>query len=394
MKKLLLTLMIIAEFAIFAETSTINKTVKGYGNNRNLAIVAALKSAVSQVKGLKLNSKTLLTNVSEQNDTSEKSWFSFSDKKKETIATATKGIIKSYDIIEVKKLEDGSYEAELDVSINNYKAPGHSANNRRKVAVLPFKYLKSSFKVLGKNVNARLLSEQFCQNLVSELTQTRRFAILDRDNIDAYAKEKKLILSGDAALEEQAKLGSVLGADYLIVGKIRNLECIQTTRYIDIIGANQTTTTAEFALDYRIITMATRQVKWSDSINLTLNDLVDADFEKYGENLATVLNNKAANRLVSNLIENIYPTMILKIKPRGEMILNQGGRSVSEGDIFEIYSKGEKLIDPYTGESLGSDESLQGVIKIIRVMPKMSIAKIIDGNIGDLRAGDICRRKK
>ncbi len=239
-----------------------------------------------------------------------------------------------------------------------------------------------------------MLSEQFCQNLVSELTQTRRFAILDRDNIDAYAKEKKLILSGDAALEEQAKLGSVLGADYLIVGKIRNLECIQTTRYIDIIGANQTTTTAEFALDYRIITMATRQVKWSDSINLTLNDLVDADFEKYGENLATVLNNKAANRLVSNLIENIYPTMILKIKARGEMILNQGGRSVSEGDIFEIYSKGEKLIDPYTGESLGSDESLQGVIKIIRVMPKMSIAKIIDGNIGDLRAGDICRRKK
>ncbi len=393
MKKIIICLSLCLINIVRANTNIVTVEVKGTGLTRNEAIADALTSAISQVKGSKINAiKEFARNATETvNDNKINS--TLSSKQKNQFLSSTKGIVKNYDIIDVKKNSDG-YEAYLSVSINNYKTPGHSVSKRRKVVVLPFTYEKRIFSVLGENVSGAKFAEQFLQNLITELTQTRRFAILDRNNIEAYQKEKNIILSGNADLQEQAKLGEVLGADYIIVGKIRNLECIQTTRYIDIIGANQTSTTAELALDYRILAMATRQVKWSDTINLTLADLADYDFEKYGENLATVLNHKAANKISSDMIQNIYPTRIIKIKTDETMILNQGGRSVEEGDVFEIYSKGEILIDPYTGESLGSDETLNGVIKIIRVMPKISIAKLIDGNIKYLKEGDICRRKK
>ena len=85
---------------------------------------------------------------------------------------------------------------------------------------------------------------------------------------------------------------------------------------------------------------------------------------------------------------------ILKIQNNSNVILNQGGVSLNEGDKLNVFQKGEILQDPYTGESLGPSESLVATIEIKKVNPKMSYAKILKGNINNISIGDICRRSK
>lgn len=46
------------------------------------------------------------------------------------------------------------------------------------------------------------------------------------------------------------------------------------------------------------------------------------------------------------------------------------------------------MIDSYTKESLGQSESKVGTIEIVRVLPKFSVGKIIEGKV---EKGDIAR---
>ena len=56
-----------------------------------------------------------------------------------------------------------------------------------------------------------------------------------------------------------------------------------------------------------------------------------------------------------------------------------GGSNIRVGDFFNIYSPGKDMIDPYTGESLGTEETLAGKVKIQRVESKFSIGYLISG---------------
>ena len=71
--------------------------------------------------------------------------------------------------------------------------------------------------------------------------------------------------------------------------------------------------------------------------------------------------------------------------------LNMGGEKIARGQRFSVYSLGEELIDPYTGESLGAEEEEIGVIEIVDVKPKFSTARMIDGDFSYVREGQICR---
>ena len=62
-----------------------------------------------------------------------------------------------------------------------------------------------------------------------------------------------------------------------------------------------------------------------------------------------------------------------------EITINQGNLKV--GSKYEVFKLGKKIIDSYTKESLGRSEIKVGKAEIIRVLPKYSIAKIIEGKV-------------
>jgi len=64
------------------------------------------------------------------------------------------------------------------------------------------------------------------------------------------------------------------------------------------------------------------------------------------------------------------------VKAEGKRVwLNIGDEGVNMGDKLSVMSKGEELIDPDTGISLGSSDTALGDIEVIQVAEKYSIAQ-------------------
>lgn len=72
------------------------------------------------------------------------------------------------------------------------------------------------------------------------------------------------------------------------------------------------------------------------------------------------------------------------VQAKGDRVwLNLGTAVVSVGDVLTVVSRGEELIDPETGLSLGSMDTSIGDIRVTDVQEKFSVAEImsIDGEV-------------
>ncbi len=69
---------------------------------------------------------------------------------------------------------------------------------------------------------------------------------------------------------------------------------------------------------------------------------------------------------------------VVKIIDSYSIVINVGSdKDFKLGDELEIFEKGEVVIDPDTGESLGTLDYIKARVKITTILPKMSICKDI-----------------
>ena len=76
-----------------------------------------------------------------------------------------------------------------------------------------------------------------------------------------------------------------------------------------------------------------------------------------------------------DILSAIYPLIIVSVEGQS-VTLNQGGDLISTGDKYEVFQKGEKLIDPYTKEPIGYQEKYVADITINKVNNKFSTASV------------------
>ena len=67
------------------------------------------------------------------------------------------------------------------------------------------------------------LSKNIASQLRSMLVKSNRFALLDRNNSKEIDKEINFIKGSNVRTEELAKLGNKVGADYIIVTSLQNI---------------------------------------------------------------------------------------------------------------------------------------------------------------------------
>lgn len=400
MKNKLLVFLLLFSGFLFAEIETEKVRALGYGVSANTAIQNALIESLKQRKGVSIDSaRTFKNDISEYAESINGESTNKVEIEKlmlSKVTEITSGIVHRYSIIENRKIADNEWRAELEIVFKKYKTPGISPHSRRKIAVMPFRTLKNHYKINDKVYSATETSRQFAQHLTNHITHSRRFSVLDREYMDEYLKEKKLVLS-TSSLDEQMKLGEVLGVDYMIVGKIGQASIDKNREHLDLIGETLITRGAEFNVDYRIIVMPTRQIKWSDTVSMSID-------RKTMENLTKGATDNIIHQRVMDyfaqiisgqLLANIFPLKVVGTSKRLKTItLNQGGKSLKVGDIFEVMALGEEMFDPYTKESLGQDEEKIATVRISKVLPKFSKAKIIKGDIDDIQKDDIVRRQQ
>ncbi|MFC6671907.1 hypothetical protein [Marinobacterium aestuariivivens] len=367
----------------------------GYGSSRSQAITDALVQGLRQVTGVSIDSHEVMQSLSGRasvsNSDGEQFSSSFELASRGDMRLDTRGLVSRYDVLSIEQQDDGSYRADLTVHVLKYDKPGLSADSRRTLAVLPFHTDKHSFSLLGDNTAASRLEAVLRNRILDQFTQSRRINVLDREFGTEFEGEKALWLSDDAALAESARAGNVLGADYLVVGNIRDIRSNRHVKTLQLTGETITRYSGNASLDYKIILAATRQVKWSDSINLTFNDNdIRALLSRFGSTEAGITT-LLAEKLSQEALANIYPIRVVAVKGN-TVVLNQGGKTLSAGDRLKVFLLGDEMFDPYTKESLGQLEEQIATVKVVRVNAKTTYAKVVEGDAELIETNFIVRR--
>ncbi len=393
-KVYLLFFILIFTLSAFCVTNTIEIQTKGQGGSRDEAINNALISAVAQVNGAEINTgkvdyglvradvngfdnnQTIVVLDSAPGETNEK--------------VKVSGFIKSYEIPEEKKIDDGIYEVTLKAWVYDYQPP--ERNNRYNFEVMPIQTLERNYYFDKTIIPASDLSERLSYKISTAFTNTNKFAVLSGD----FDRDEIFNPNG-VDIREKAKAGKSLNADYILTGLLSDARLKGKDKYLRAIDKTVREHELNLVFDYKVIVAPTKQIVFSDTVRYQLDsgevkklttkgDLRELNITELVDNLLI----KLSNDVVSKVIDRIYPIRIAVIDKNGKVIINQGGDRIKEGMILDVINEGDVVTDFDTKESLGKIETVVAKIKIVQVKPNFAYADIVEGQ-DQIDEGLICR---
>jgi hypothetical protein len=343
---------------------------QGSGATREEAIASGLAAAVEQVTGVKVEARRTMNQLLASVSDGTREAIHVSEQSQEELKQTSGGVVRQYSIGSVERQANG-YVAKLVVDVERFAAPGLPTQDRRRVVVAPMQ---------GLTGQGRDQFGPFHDRLVSYLVQSRRFAVLDRDNDAAYRKEIEVLRSPDVPLAETIRIGQVLGADYLVLPKLRAADTVSESSTVRLTGDTVTRRTSKMAVDFTLVDVATRQVKWTGRFNETRD--VGA------EQMAA----RAAASLGEQIVDAIYPVRVLQVTSDGTVVMNQGGETLRLGQLLTVNELGDEMVDPYTNEPLGRVEKPVAQIVVDRVDPKLSYGRVVAGSLSQTHEQMIVRK--
>lgn len=264
--------------------------------------------------------------------------------------------------------------ASLASSVGGARAAGASPPPTKfKVAVTDFT-VRDPQAIRNQDVfSTQVLTEK----LKTALVQTRKFDVLEREQLDSVMKELEFGKSSVADKKQAPRAGKLAAADYLIKGEISVFEAKGTAVQIPSTSYYRLAQIGDIICDLRVIDVETGKVATAAHIE-TIHRTeirgqssqappVDAVF--YDD-----LQRKFVTQVANKIIETIYPIKIASIE--GNVVyLNRGeGSDLQPGDVLAAYRLGEPIRDPDTKEVLGQKETLVGEVVVDEVLPKLSKA--------------------
>lgn len=376
---------------LYAATETVTRQVTGFGDTQKEAITAALVEGIKQVRGVTMESseelKTTVFEAIAQNGNLANETFAFTATQKEHIFGETEGYVSAYRVLSiVYGPETQEWKAVLLVDIPRYLAPGQDRSRLRTMAVLPFRN-KESGGPSASNISGRLN-----QKLIAELTQARKFRLLERHFMAEFLGEQEFLRSGELPIAETLRLGQRLGADYLLVGNILKFD-IRVKQDVTL-GVKSVSREVTMNIDYQVIELATQEIRWSDTYSLLPNEQRLRERLKSDDELVIrdAVLSYAANTVITKILDVIFPIKVLAAEAEDWVYLNQGGLRISPGEHIEIFTPGRVVVDPDTGLKIRLDGPWVATVEITRVLPKFSVAKVIEGAYNQILERAICRR--
>ncbi len=221
--------------------------------------------------------------------------------------------------------------------------------------------------------------------LADALQSTRKFEVRAHAELAKIIGEQQAQDSGNFDLSDpaRAKPFQLAGIPYLALVQIDDFQDqVQTARFE---GVGQQATRRQIRLSAVCRVFDATRGTLLESVRVTLSDfdfknnpqyVVDQKGGDLTEAVVNVIADKMANRVAQKITDTVFPAKALVVRD-GVVTLNRGeGTDIAVGEIWEVFAQGEALIDPDTGENLGSEEVAVGFVRVISVAPKFSRAEI------------------
>jgi hypothetical protein len=244
--------------------------------------------------------------------------------------------------------------------------------------------------------------------LTSELFKTGRFIMVERAALADIVKEQELGQTGLVRGGTAAKVGELLGAQLLVTGAVTEFESQSSGGGggIGYAGFNLRLqmSNAHVGVDIRLVDSSTGQILKSQYASGTAKTTgigfgANVEGVQFGSDAfqKTPLGEatreaifKAVLFIISEMENLPWTGRVVQVKG-GDVYLNAGSNvNLRPGLVLAAYAKGEDLIDPATGLSLGSQDTRVGTITLKDIQERFSIG-VFSGQGGALRRGDLVR---
>ena len=248
------------------------------------------------------------------------------------------------------------------------------------------------------------------------MNRSGRFRLVERSSLNTVIQEQDLASSGRVAKPSGARTGNILGAEYLVQAVVTDYEAnvsgskggglggLVANRVPVLGGVGIKRGKGRVGMNFRLIDAETSEVLYTKQIEseikesgLTVGGLAFGGGGALGGFFSNYAKTPIGQAVIAGVNKGIYdlikeigaaPASGSVVKTEGNRVwLNLGRDVVDQGEILRVMSKGEELIDPETGISLGSSDTEVGSVRIIQLQDKFSIAQIESGS-GSIKRSD------
>lgn len=329
--------------------------------------------------------------------------FSGEASRKESAAYQEKGEVKvkrgasSYESDNAHRKMRSYWKVRIRADIAQYRAPDEKG--RPKIVVASPRVLSASYPVGDGRVPADEVAGAIRSRLSDILTQTKRFIVLDREFGDEMQAEIDKINGGDVRLQDSARLGQQLATDLILIPTIERFEYAKSVQQLRMANRQVVSYAGGGRVGLRLLNAATGEVVMSDSFDYQLPSTGPSTLPRFvdGKGMAAAMMDSLSGRIGNAIVTEIFPVSVVALNG-DQVVLSQGGDTLSIGERWQAVALGEELKDPQTGNSLGRNEMPCCTIRIDRVSSQTSYGTIEEGvaNLGGatFRPGIIELRSK
>jgi curli biogenesis system outer membrane secretion channel CsgG len=274
---------------------------------------------------------------------------------------------------------------------------------KKRIAVLTFEN-KVSSRWYDKSWN---IEAGITEMLITELMKTGRFIVLERGSINEVMGEQDFGASGRVRAESAAKVGDILGAQLLVKGAVTEFTEKESGGMGGIaiggVAIGGKSNTGHVALDMRMIDSVSGQILASERAESKITQtgvggiaflgpvaFGGAGYKKTSLGKATrEAVHKAVLAVIARMEQMPWEGRVVEVK-NGKVYINAGSDlNIMAGAVFQVFNRGDELIDPGTGESLGFELTPAGSIRVTSVMQKASVAEAVSGS--GFKRGDVLK---
>lgn len=261
---------------------------------------------------------------------------------------------------------------------------------------------------------ARQVPVNGIEAMITDVMQrSGRFRMVEREFIGAVLDEQNLGDSSRVSQPSAAKIGKVLGAQYLVQAVVTSYEPEYKKKKGGLGGitkgllggAKMGKSKSLVGMNFRLIDSETSEILFTKQVDVIMSTTEFAfggagwgsggalggflsDYSKtpIGQGVMTAVN-IGVYELAKQIGAAPVDGSVIKVEA-DRIYVNLGDAVLDPGDTLTAVVMGEELIDPDTGLSLGGEEEAIGTLQVISVQEKFSIAEALRCDLSRLQRGD------
>lgn len=229
--------------------------------------------------------------------------------------------------------------------------------------------------------------KSFREMVESAIIASNKFQNIERGRLNKLLDEQNKANSGLTKSRTAGQSGGFSGVDFLVYGSITNFARKEET----IPFLNCKTQKVVLSVDIRLTEAATGVIRYSKRIDQQSKGNSQCEGLGGSSSDGSEVLRLAADNIAAGLVQAIYPITVIAVQPDGTILVNYGDGTLTMGEQYAIFRKGQEVRDPTTGEVLGSSETKIGQGEVVSVAPKFSTIAAIDYDPASVQIGDIVR---